>query len=150
MEEDAEEDQLIEDMTEETAVDTTADPNAASRRGPPHPHVATNDGTHRLTIQWTAPTDVAEYENDKQKCNLAIHTLVSVLFLDEDGVLFRWESEDLTISKAASSLNQTDMRDFITPTATFLKSRCQMLSEFALGFCLIRSSGNSPNVSKAS
>ena len=67
VEEDAEEDQPMEDLTEEKAADTTADPNAAYRRGPPHPHVATNDGTHRLTIQWTAPADVAEYAKDKQK-----------------------------------------------------------------------------------
>ena len=56
------------------------------------------------------------------------------MFLDEDGVLFRWESEDLTISKAASSLNPTDMRDFITPTVTFLKSRRQMIFGVRFGF----------------
>ena len=89
---------------------------------PAHTHIATNNETHRLTIQWTVPTDVAEYETEKNKCNLAIHTLVSKMLLADDGVLFRWESEDLTTTKAITSFNPTEQRDFITPTITFIKS----------------------------
>jgi hypothetical protein len=87
-----------------------------------------------LTIQWTAPTDVAEYETDKSKCNLAIHTLVSEMLLAKDGVLFRWESEDLTTTKATTSLNPTELRDFITPTVTFIKSTRQIIFGLRFGF----------------
>ena len=56
------------------------------------------------------------------------------MFLDDDGVLFRWESADLTTSKAATSLNPIEMRDFITPTVTFLKSSRQMIFGVRFGF----------------
>lgn len=60
VEEDVDEDQTMEDQLEENEADKNANQNAAPGRGMPHPHNATNDGTHRLTIQWTAPTDVTE------------------------------------------------------------------------------------------
>ena len=134
VEEEVEEDQHMEEQTEPDATDEFIVTNTATSRVVSHPHIATNDGTHRLTIQWTAPTDVTEYETDKNKCNLAIHTLVSKMLLADDGVLFRWESEDLTTTKATTSLNPTELRDFITPTVTFIKSRRQMIFGVRFGF----------------
>ena len=133
-EEEEEEDQTMEEQKESDEIEDVSVINAATSRVVPYPRIATNDGTHRLTIQWTAPTDVAEYENDKNKCNLAIHTLVSKLLLAEDGVLFRWESEDLTTTKATTSLNPIELRDFITPTVTFIKSTRQMIFGVRFGF----------------
>ena len=134
VEEEVDEDQHMEEQPEPEETDTSSPNNAATSRVVSHPHIATNDGTHRLTIQWTAPTDVAEYETDKNKCNLAIHTLVSKILLADDGVLFRWESEDLTTTKATTSLTPAELRDFITPTVTFIKSRRQMIFGVRFGF----------------
>ena len=97
----------MEEQKEPDETNASTITNAATSLVVPYPHTATNDGSHRLTVQWTAPTDVAEYETDKTKCNLAIHTLVSKMLLADDGVLFRWESEDLTTTKATTSLNPT-------------------------------------------
>ena len=134
VEEDVDEDQHMEEKTESEEADASIVTQAVPSRVVPYPRIATNDGTHRLTIQWTAPTDVAEYEKDKNKCNLAIHILVSKLLLADDGVLFRWESEDLTTTKATTSLNPTELREFITPTVTFIKSTRQMIFGVRFGF----------------
>ena len=56
------------------------------------------------------------------------------MLLAEDGVLFRWESEDLTTTKATTSLNPIELRDFITPTVTFIKSTRQMIFGVRFGF----------------
>ena len=132
--EEVEEDQHMEEQKEIDETDASTVTNAATSRGVPYPRIAANDGTHQLTIQWTAPTDVVEYETDKNKCNLAIHTLVSKLLLADNGVLFRWESEDLTTTKATTSLNPTELREFITPTVTFIKSSRQMIFGVRFGF----------------
>ena len=134
VEEDIDEDQHMEEQAETTETEAIETPAVVTGRVTPHQRFATNDGTHRLTIKWTAPTDIEEYESDKSKCNLAIHTLVSTMLQADDGVLFRWESEDLTISKATTSLNPLELRDFITPTVTFIKSSRQMIFGVRFGF----------------
>jgi hypothetical protein len=88
---------------------------------PPHPDISTNDGTHRLNIKWTiSPEVVKEYETDKNKLNEAIHGLTPSMFPEDIGLMYRWESEDLILSKAASKMTPTEMRDYITPKVTIL------------------------------
>ena len=88
-----------------------------------HPHIPTNDGTHRITVKWTPPTDITEFENDKHRLNEALFTLMTALFKDDDGVFYRWESEDLVETKAASSLTEVTARDFVSPKVTIMASR---------------------------
>lgn len=61
---------------------------------PPHPNIPTNDGTHRITIKWLPPDNVAGYKHDKNKMNEAIYNFVSDILPQQYGVLYRWESED--------------------------------------------------------
>jgi hypothetical protein len=104
-------------------------------RPAPHPNIPTNDGTHRITIKWTPPEEIKEYEKDKNKLNQAIFTLVKDLFPDETGRLYRWESEDLLLSKTAQSLTATELLDYITPKVTLVTTnRPQMIFGIRFGF----------------
>ncbi|KAI2501257.1 hypothetical protein MHU86_12185 [Fragilaria crotonensis] len=51
--------------------------NNTTTQTAPHPNIPTNDGTHRVTIKWFPPEDLAVYESDKNKMNEAIYNLVS-------------------------------------------------------------------------
>jgi hypothetical protein len=101
---------------------------------PPHPNIPMNDGTHRLTIKWTTMEDIKAYERDKRKMNEDIHKLVTAMFPEESGTLYRWESEDLVISKKAKNITDSELRDFITPKVTIIAQRSQMIFGVRFGF----------------
>jgi hypothetical protein len=63
--------------------------NESQFRPAPHPNIPTNDGTHRITIKWTPPEAIKEYEKDKNKLNDAIHSLVKEMFPEKTGALYR-------------------------------------------------------------
>ena len=107
---------------------------ALTEKIPPHPKISTNDGTHRITVKWTAPSDVSEFENDTDRLNEALHTLMTTLFQDTDGVFYRWESEEMTETKAASSLSIANAREFVSPKVTFIGSRSMMVFGIRFGF----------------
>ena len=110
-------------------------PPAITEVIPPHPNIPTNDGTYRITVRWTAPSgDVREFENDKNRLNEALHTLMTTLFQDSDGVFYRWESEDMEETKAASSMSPTIARDFVSPKVTFIGSKSMMIFGIRFGF----------------
>jgi hypothetical protein len=101
---------------------------------PPNPKIPTNDGTYRIDVRWTAPSDVTEFENDKNRLNEALHTLMTTLFQDTDGVFYKWESEELLETKAASSLAKEMARDFVSPKVTIIGSRSMMVFGIRFGF----------------
>ena len=126
---------------EDASCDSIKQPSQASRTPPaitevipPHPNIPTNDGTYRITVRWTAPSDVRECETDKNRLNEALHTLMTTLFQDSDGIFYRWESEDLAETKAASSLSPTIARDFVSPKVTFIGSKSMMIFGIRFGF----------------
>jgi hypothetical protein len=51
-----------------------------------YPNIATNDGTHRLTVKWTSLNNIRTYEKDKAKLNDALLNLIQAIIADEDGV----------------------------------------------------------------
>ena len=128
--------------TEEIATDTsTSTPHYINRTAPvldealpSHERTATNDGTHRLTIKWKPPSDLAEFENDKRRLSEALHTLLITLFTDTDRVFYRGESEDMLKTKAASSLTESTVSDFVFPRVTFIESRSQIIFGIRFGF----------------
>jgi hypothetical protein len=46
----------------------------------------------------------------------------------EVGILYRWESEDLSVFKSAQNMTAVELREFITPTITMAHSQSQGLS----------------------
>jgi hypothetical protein len=108
--------------------------NDTARTRAPHPHVATNDGTHRISIRWEPPDPVDTYEYDKGKVQSSISNLLKAMFATEDGKLYRWESEDLSHSKDIQKMTPVEVRDFISPTITFLPSKSQIVFGLRFGF----------------
>jgi hypothetical protein len=86
----------------------------------PHPHIPTNDGSHRITVMWTSPTDVREFEQDKRRLNEALFTLMITLFKDTDGVFYRRESEELLEQKQLAVLRRLLLAIYFRPKSLLL------------------------------
>jgi hypothetical protein len=80
-----EEESQLENQPSTTSAGT---PPAIEEVIAPHMHIPTNDGTHRITVKWTSPTDVSEFETDKRRLNEALGTLMQTMFKDTDGVFY--------------------------------------------------------------
>ena len=102
----------------------------------PHSNVATNDGTHRISIRWEPPDSVETYEYDKGKLQASLSNILKALFTTEDGKLYRWESEDLLHTKDIQTMNPVEIRDYISPTITFIPSRSQIVFGIRYGFAI--------------
>ena len=109
-------------------------PRIPKNENAPLPKVATNDGTHRITVKWTPPIAIDEFENDEHRLNEALFTLVQTLFQDEDGVFYQWDRDQTSITKAASSLTERNARDFVSPKVTFIGSRSLIVFGLRFGF----------------
>ncbi|KAI2506498.1 hypothetical protein MHU86_7908 [Fragilaria crotonensis] len=96
--------------------------------------VPTNDGTHRVNVKWNPPESTHAYEKDKKKLHDAIYELVREIVPDTVGVLYRWESEDLVLSKIVKDMTALDLRDFISPAITFIHAQQQIVFGIRLGF----------------
>ena len=105
-----------------------------TRTGPPHPNIAVNDGTHRITIRWEPPDSVSTYEKDKRILNTAICNVLKVLFRSTDGSLYRWESEDLLQSGDIQTMTPTQIRDFISPAISCIPSKSLIVFGIRFGF----------------
>ena len=104
-------------------------------RSAPFPTVAVNDGTHRVKIKWTIDkTLLLKYEQDKSQLNAALKKLLTSIFDDNDGMMYRWESENLTQSALVSSLSGEGIRDYVTPKIAFIKSTSQIILGVRYGF----------------
>ncbi|KAI2512020.1 hypothetical protein MHU86_2308 [Fragilaria crotonensis] len=100
----------------------------------PYEKVATNDGTHRVTVRWRPPEPPNMYERDKKKLNDGLRELVCTMLPPEVGLLYRWESEDLLLSNSAQQMTASELRDFISPAITFLPAQHQIVFGLRIGF----------------
>ena len=97
------------------------------------PKILVNDGTHRITVKWKTK-NLLDYEHDKNKFNTAIQEVLLAIFSDNDGRAYRWESEDLQTSAQISSMTGPELRDYISPQVTFLKSTSQIIFGIRFAF----------------
>ncbi|KAI2489046.1 hypothetical protein MHU86_25555 [Fragilaria crotonensis] len=111
-------------------------PAPTSLKLPSYPNIPTNDGTHRVNVKWTPPENTHTYEKDKKKLNEAIHDIVQSLISPEAGILYRWESDDLSLSKSASNMTAEELRNFITLVITIAHSQSQIIFGLRVGFIL--------------
>jgi hypothetical protein len=108
--------------------------NTHSAKSNPYQTVPTNDGTHRVNVKWNPPESTQAYETDKKKLHDAIYELVSKMVPNTVGMFYRWESEDLVLSKFAHDMTALDLRDFISPAITFLHGQQQIVFGLRIGF----------------
>lgn len=95
----------------------------------PNPMIATNDGTHCiLAVKWKL--NGTEYSikmvRDKQYLGNLLYKLMQLMFKDNDGHMYRWESEDLVNARMIFQLTVAEIRDYITPNITFVKKQCNV------------------------
>jgi hypothetical protein len=86
------------------------------------PYVATNDGTNRLTFRWKPKTNYAHLAGNKTDWLTEIHGILKLLFSDQDGDFYRWESSDLSQRSPISQLSPEQLRDYLSPRITSLDS----------------------------
>jgi hypothetical protein len=108
--------------------------NMQSAKPNPYRTVPTNDGTHRVNVKWNPPENTHAHEKDKKKLHDAIYELVSEIVPDTVGMFYRWESEDLVLSKIVQDMTALDLRDFISPAITFIHAQQQIVFGLRLGF----------------
>ena len=98
-----------------------------------NPMIATNDGTHRITVKWklnATEYSIGKMEQDKQYLGEVVHMLLKSMFHDSDGHFYRWESADLVNARVIFQLTETEMRDFISPNITFVKTTAWLSLEY--------------------
>jgi hypothetical protein len=127
------EDAVLTEEAQSTG-NSTAKRSDALPRLQPFQNVPVNDGTHRLTVRWKPTGGVQQYENDKPRLNTAIQTLLSSMLDDDDGLLYRWECEDLQVSTFISKMTGVTIRDYISPTISFTKATSQIIICIRVGF----------------
>ena len=89
---------------------------------------ATKDGTHRLTFRWK-PTNYTQLTGNQVLWLTKLLEALQVIFTNQDGMLYRWESTNLTNFSPISELTSTALRDYISPKITSLDS----ISTFVFG-----------------
>ena len=100
----------------------------------PRLNVDTNDGTMRITIRWKPTDTTLSHTRNLTQWTEAALTMMQELFPDEQGSAYRWESQDLTTWKNMSSMQPTELRDFISPSVTYLSSTGTFIFGFRFGF----------------
>ncbi|KAI2506425.1 hypothetical protein MHU86_8051 [Fragilaria crotonensis] len=135
-----EDDEESEDEAHQKTCDT--DLNSASKQSshtqssklPPYQNISANDGTFRVNVKWHPPENTHAYEKDKKKLNEAIYDIVKVMVPPEVGIFYRWESEDLLMSKSVQELTATELREFISPAITFVHAQHQIIFGLRISF----------------
>ena len=132
------------DINPRTSEDGSLSDSTTTMRTAAFPKILVNDGTHRVTVKWKTK-HIQQYEHDKSKLNTAIQELLVTIFDDQDGRAYRWESEDLKTSALISNMTGPEIRDYITPQITFLRSTSQLSLAFVSASLQIRSRGKQTN-----
>ena len=81
----------------------------------------TNDGTQRITIQWT-PAEILSHTTSPAEWFTGILPMLKDLFSTEGGSMFPWGSETHTNSKHINTMTADDLRNYISPNVTFIRS----------------------------
>ena len=97
-------------------------------------NVPTNDGTHRITVRWTPRKHDLSPERNPGEWTQEALLMLQDLFKDEYGVLYRWESQDLSRWIQLSSLTAGELRDFISPSITYVQSKKMFVFGVRFGF----------------
>ncbi|KAI2490362.1 hypothetical protein MHU86_24202 [Fragilaria crotonensis] len=128
------EDEVLMEDNDSNNKSTSTTWSEALPRLKPFQNVPVNDGTHRLTVRWKPEGGIQQYEHDKQQLNTAIHTLLSSVLEDNDGMLYRWESKDLQASAVMSQLTGMKLRDYVSPHISFIQATSQIIFGVRVGF----------------
>ena len=122
------------DSTIATSKDEVMSENTNVPKPAPFQTVSVNDGTHRVKFKWTVSDAMQGMENDPVRLNDAIKDLMTAMFQDDDGMMYRWQSDDLTTSSIPSAMTSSEIRDHISPAITHIKAKSMIIFGIRFGF----------------
>ena len=128
------EDGTMEDLTMASRDAVSFAESVQLPRPPPFPNVSVNDGTHRVKIKWSIPNEFNQLISDPSKQSEAIHGLLSALFQDHDGFMYRWQCDDLLQPALPSAMSCSEMREYISPAITQIRSNTMFIFGVRFGF----------------
>ena len=131
----AADDDTVEDLTMASRDEVSFTESVQLPRPAPFPNVSVNDGTHRVKIKWSVPAEVfTQLISDPNKQNEAIRNLLTTLFQDDDGFMYRWQSDDSLQSAQASKLSAPEMRNHISPVISPIRANLMLIFGVRFGF----------------
>ena len=96
-------------------------------------NVAINDGTQRLTIRWT-PKDKLHHSQRPQEWTSAAMKVLKEILTGNSGVAYRWESRDLATWKSIDDMDESEIREYLSPQITYLASSGMYIFGLRFGF----------------
>ena len=122
------------DMSIDHQSTTTFDSDGKQSAHRPYLNVPTNDGTQRITIRWTPEDKQLSHVSNPGKWTEAVLEMMQELFPDEQGLAYRWESQDLATWTPMSLMKPDEFRDYISPAITYISSMGLYVFGFRFGF----------------
>ena len=97
-------------------------------------NVPTNDGTQRITIRWTPAEKGLSPERKPGEWASAVLKMLKDLFQGDVGHVYRWESTDLSRWKTMTEMTEGEIREFLSPTVTYVQSQSMFIFGLRFGF----------------
>ena len=96
-------------------------------------NVPINDGTQRITIRWSPGERLHQLERPQEWISAAM-TVLKELFAGNSGVAYRWESRDLATWRSLDEMQESELREYLSPQITYLKSTGMYIFGLRFGF----------------
>ena len=100
----------------------------------PDLNVPVCDGTYRITLRWKTSLDLNKISTQSQEMKEGIYNLLTELFSDEDGMLYKWQQPGTDQYNALSKMSPDDVRQFICPSIGIVPSQSMLVIPIRYGF----------------
>ncbi|KAI2496014.1 hypothetical protein MHU86_18487 [Fragilaria crotonensis] len=100
----------------------------------PNLNVPVNDGTMRITLRWHTKVEVSRLSKNSSQMTASIYDLLTELFKDEDGLLYKWDDEGMEHFNSISTMSPAEVRSFISPSITIIPSQSMVIVPLRFGF----------------
>ncbi|KAI2494575.1 hypothetical protein MHU86_19945 [Fragilaria crotonensis] len=96
-------------------------------------NVPINDGTQRITIRWSPGERLHQLQRPQEWTSAAMKVLKE-LFAGNVGVAYRWESRDLATWRSIDDMEDSELREYLSPQITYLASTGMYIFGLRFGF----------------
>jgi hypothetical protein len=100
----------------------------------PNLNVPVSNGTYRVTLRWKTSLDISRITHQASELKDAIYDLLDDLFDDDDGLIYKWQSEGTDEFHCISKMNPTQVRQYISPSIGIIPSQSMIVIPFRFGF----------------
>jgi hypothetical protein len=99
----------------------------------PNLNVPMNDGTHRVTIRMKTTSDTTDMEKTKTEIQNTTLELLSALFSEEDGYIYRWSRDELKDPKVIEDMSVSQLLSYM-PAITIIPAQSLVILTLRFGF----------------